>query len=192
MVDPRIDLLVVVFTKVQQDIMRSIMRKQKRPDPLVQALEERVPYTITIADGGDLASMRAVIKHGQTLTFSPVDDLAEIQVNDIVIVRWRGGSIMMHMVGEIRDDHFLIVNSLGKENGWVAGSAILGYVTQIIEPEPRPAVPNMLALLETAYQTVTERANLSDEEGLRLCSIAQICAGMQRRSKRSSGIKCRA
>jgi hypothetical protein len=130
------------------------MAKRKSPDPLIEALENGQTYTITMADGGDLASMRAVLKHGQTLTFAPVQDYGRVQVDDIVIVKWRGGGYIMHLVGERQGDRFLIINSLGKENGWTHGRDILGRVTEIIDPEPQPPVPQMLAELEEAYTAV--------------------------------------
>lgn len=148
------------------------MPKQKRKDPLVEALKNKKPYTVTMADGGDLASMRAVLKHGQTLVFSPVEDFRHVQVGDIVIVKWRGGSYIMHLVGEIHDDQYLIVNSLGKENGWVGGDAILGRVTKIIDPEPRPSVPDMITQLDAAYQHLVNRDDPTQEDRERLFSIA--------------------
>ena len=122
--------------------------------------------------GGDLASMRKAVKHGQTLTFSPVTDPAAVQVGNIVLVKWRGGNTMMHLVGEISDDRFLIVNSLGTENGWVTVDAILGYVTQTIDPDPRPTVPQMLDELEAAYRAVIERTNPAAEDRARLLTVA--------------------
>ena len=148
------------------------MTKQKRPDPLIEALKQQIPYTITMFGGGDLASMRKAVKYGQTLTFSPVTDPNAVHVGDIVLVKWRGGSTMMHLVGEIRDDQFLIVNSLGKENGWVTGDAILGYVTHTIDPDPRPTVPQMLDQLEAAYHAVIARTNPAVEDGARLLAVA--------------------
>ena len=148
------------------------MAKQKRPDPLIEALKQGIPYTITMFGGGDLASMRKAVKHGQTLTFSPVTDPAAVQVGNIVLVKWRGGNTMMHLVGEISDDRFLIVNSLGTENGWVTVDAILGYVTQTIDPDPRPTVPQMLDELEAAYRAVIERTNPAAEDRARLLTVA--------------------
>lgn len=148
------------------------MTKQKRPDPLIAALKQQIPYTITMVDGGNFASMRKTINHGQTLTFSPVTDPAVIQVGDIVLVNWRGGTPIMHLVGAIHDDQFLIINSLGKENGWVTGDALLGYVTHTIEPEARPAVPEMLDHLEGAYQSLLAQSNPSAEEAARLLAVA--------------------
>ena len=43
------------------------MSKRKK-SPLLEALKEGKSYTWTIPDGGNLASMREAIKHGQTLT----------------------------------------------------------------------------------------------------------------------------
>jgi hypothetical protein len=74
-------------------------------------------------------------------------------------------------VGEIRDDQYLIVNSLGKVNGWVSGSDILGRITEIIEPEPRPAIPEMLIQLESAYRRLVEREQPSREEAQRLLAV---------------------
>jgi len=142
----------------------------KHKDPLLEALAEGKSYTWTVPDGGDLASMRQAIKHGQTLTMSPIADPGEIQVGDKVLVKWHGSTIF-HIVGEIKDDQFLIVNSLGKVNGWVSVSEILGRVTKIVEPEPRPDVPGMLEELETAFQKMIHLDQTPSEEALRLLSI---------------------
>src|SRR5512141_2700766 len=115
------------------------MSKNKK-DPLLEALKEGQSYTWTVQEGGNLASMRKAIKHGQTLTMAPVIDPKEIQVGDFVLVKWHQSDIF-HVVGEIQGDQFLIVNSLGKVNGWVGGKEILGRIVKIIEPEPRLDVP---------------------------------------------------
>jgi hypothetical protein len=120
-----------------------------KKDPLLEALAQGQSYTWTVPDGGDLASMREAIQHGQTLILAPVGDPAEIQTGDLVLVKWHQGDIF-HLVGEIEGERFLIVNSLGKVNGWVGVDDILGRVTQIVEPEPRPSVEGMLAQLEAA------------------------------------------
>ena len=142
----------------------------KHKDPLLEALAEGKSYTWTVPDGGDLASMRQAIKHGQTLTMSPIADPGEIQVGDKVLVKWHGSTIF-HIVGEIKDDQFLIVNSLGKVNGWVSVSEILGRVTKIVEPEPRPDVPGMLEELETAFQKMIHLDQAPSDEAHRLLSI---------------------
>jgi hypothetical protein len=113
--------------------------------------------------------MRAIVKHGETLTMSPVVDPREIQVGDIVFVKWHAGHLI-HLVQEIHGDQFLIVNSLGKINGWVKSSDILGRVTQRIEPEPAPSVPVMLDQLEMAYRALAVRIQSTGNERDRLLS----------------------
>ena len=146
-------------------------QQRKSPDPLIEALVNGRSHTITIADGGDLASMRAVLKHGQTLTFSPVVDYHQVQVNDIVIVKWRGGGHIMHLVGDKQGDQFLIINSLGKENGWTHGSNILGRVTEIVEPDPQPSVPEMLTQLAAAYESIIAGMKVTSSDVERLRSV---------------------
>ena len=145
---------------------------KRKADPLLEALNEGKSYTWTVPDGGNLASMRAAIKHGQTLTMSPVADPGEIQVGDLVLVKWHGGDIF-HVVGEIRADQFLIVNSLGKANGWVSAAEIFGRVTSIVEPEPRPDVETMLDQLETAYQALINLDQVTDREAQRMLTIVE-------------------
>jgi len=65
----------------------------KHKDPLLEALKEGKSYTWIVPDGGDLASMREAIKHGQTLTMSPIGHPGEIQVGDLVLVKWHQGNI---------------------------------------------------------------------------------------------------
>jgi hypothetical protein len=143
----------------------------KRKSHLLDALKEGRSYTWTEPDGGDLASMRAAVKHGQTLTMSPVVDPHEIQVGDIVLVKWHAGHLI-HLVQEIQGDQFLIVNSLGKINGRVKGSEILGRVTHSVEPEPPPGVPVMLDQLEAAYRTLAARLQSTDDENR--CFLATV------------------
>ncbi|MDX9952802.1 MAG: hypothetical protein RBT75_01845 [Anaerolineae bacterium] len=145
------------------------MSKHKK-DPLLEALKEGQSYTWTVPDGGNLASMRAALKHGQTLTMSPITDPSEIQVGDMVLVKWHQSDIF-HIVGNIQDGQFLIVNSLGKINGWVAAPDILGRVTKIVEPEPRPTVETMLEQLETAYRILITSENTLPDEAQRLLTI---------------------
>jgi hypothetical protein len=73
-------------------------------------------------------------------------------------------------VQEIQDDQFLIVNSLGKINGWVKGSEILGRVTYRDEPEPPPSVPVMLDQLEAAYHALMARTQSAKNENSCLLS----------------------
>ena len=142
----------------------------KHKDPLVEALEEGFSFTYTIPDGGDLASMRAALKHGQTLTVSPVKDTGQIKIGDIVFLKWHD-SYILHLVADIQDGTFLIVNSLGKENGWVSGLDILGVVSQIVEPELRPGVPEMLDRLGVAYTLLVAKALAGEEAKTHFNSI---------------------
>ena len=141
-------------------------------DPLVEALKEGKSYTWTVPDGGNLASMRKAIKHGQTITISPIVDPQEIQAGDFVLVKWHQGDIF-HIVGEIQNDQYLIINSLGKVNGWVTAENIFGRVTKIVEPEPRPDVPAMLTQLESAYHHLLEMEQPAEEEAKRFPGILE-------------------
>jgi hypothetical protein len=141
----------------------------KRKNHLLEALQAGRSYTWTEPDGGDLASMRAAVKHGQTLTMSPIVDPHEIQVGDIVFVKWHEGHLI-HLVQEIQGGQFLIANSVGKVNGWVQGSDILGRVTQIVEPEPISSVPVMLEQLTAAYAALVDRTRSTEDENNRLLS----------------------
>lgn len=143
-----------------------------RKDPLLEALKQGKPYTWTVPEGGNLASMRKAIKHGQTLTMSPITDPGEIQVGDLVLVQWHQGDIF-HVVGDIQGDQYLIVNSLGKENGWVVAKDILGRVTQIVEPEPRPTVPVMLDRLDAAYDDLLKAEQPVGDDEQRLLGIVE-------------------
>ena len=145
------------------------MTKRKK-DPLLEALKEGRSHTWTVPEGGNLASMRKAIRHGQTLTISPVTEAVEIQVGDFVLVKWHQTDIF-HIVGEIQNDQYLIVNSLGKVNGWVGKQEILGKITKIIEPEPRPDVPVMLEQLELSYQNLIRQEHPADDDTQRLLSI---------------------
>jgi hypothetical protein len=144
---------------------------KRKPDPLIEALKEGQSYTWTVPDGGNRASMRKAIQHGQILTMSPITDPAEIQVGDMVLVKWHGSTIF-HLVGEMREGRYLIVNSLGGENGWVEAEAILGRVTKIVDGEPRPAVMEMLEQLEAAYGAIIAQDKPDEYEKEQFVAIA--------------------
>jgi hypothetical protein len=145
------------------------MTKHKK-DPLLEALKEGKSYTWTVPDGGNLASMRKALKHGQTLTMSPITDPGEIRVGDLVLVKWHQSDIF-HVVGDIQDGRFLIVNSMGGVNGWVEAKEILGRITKIVEPEPRPTVEGMLDQLEAAYRALLELEKPADQAAGQLFAI---------------------
>lgn len=128
-------------------------RKKGHNDEDVVALRQGLDYTWTIPDGGNLASMRAAVKHGQTLTLSPVRVDTPIKAGDMALIDWHeyGGTYIFHVIHEVDEERFLIANSLGKINGWVERSALVGVVTKVIDPEPRPTVVDMLERLRKAY-----------------------------------------
>jgi hypothetical protein len=74
-------------------------------------------------------SMRGLIESGQLVTIAPVIPDA-VQVNDVVLIRWKGNYIL-HVVKEISEDGFLIGNNLGKINGWARRDDVLGVVTAV-------------------------------------------------------------
>jgi hypothetical protein len=71
-------------------------------------------------------SMRGRIESGQLVTLAPVEP-ADVQADDVVLVEWRG-NYLLHLVNEIDGDRLLIGNNLGKVNGWVPRSAVVGKV----------------------------------------------------------------
>src|SRR5690348_1376465 len=71
-------------------------------------------------------SMRGRVESGQSVTLAPVDP-SEVRVDDVVLVEWKG-NFLLHLVKAVRDGQFLIGNNLGKINGWVSTSAVLGRV----------------------------------------------------------------
>jgi hypothetical protein len=101
---------------------------------------------------------------------SPIGDPSEIQVGDLVLAKWHQSDIF-HIVGEIQDEQYLIVNSLGKVNGWVSAQEILGRITKIIEPEPRPSIQVMFEQLEAAYHNLIQLDQPPETEIQRLQEI---------------------
>lgn len=78
-------------------------------------------------------SMRGRIESGQLVTIAPVNP-AEIQVEDIALIEWKGGHLL-HIVKELQGTEVLIGNNLGKINGWAPRSGICGKVIRV-HPEP--------------------------------------------------------
>jgi hypothetical protein len=76
-------------------------------------------------------SMRGRIESGQPVTLAPVTP-SEVSADDVVLVAWKGG-FLLHLVKEVRDGQLLIGNNLGKVNGWVPASAVLGRVVGVGE-----------------------------------------------------------
>jgi hypothetical protein len=76
-------------------------------------------------------SMRGRIESGQLVTLAPVSP-AEIHVDDVVFIAWRG-NFLLHLVKERQGDELLIGNNLGKVNGWASVSDVLGKVINVAE-----------------------------------------------------------
>src|SRR5438128_12122261 len=74
-------------------------------------------------------SMRGRIESGQLVTLAPVAP-ADGKVDDVVLVEWRG-NYLLHLVKEIQADQLLIGNNVGKVNGWVSASAVVGRVIAV-------------------------------------------------------------
>lgn len=103
-------------------------------DPMATLVAElQDGHSIQLTAGG--GSMRGRIEVGQVMTISPID-VRDVQVGDVVLTRWKKGRYLTHLIREIDGDRVLIGNNLGKINGWVAASDILGKVTQIDDPQP--------------------------------------------------------
>jgi hypothetical protein len=52
---------------------------------------------------------------------------SDVCVDDVVLVEWRG-NFLLHLVNEVQGDQLLIGNNLGRVNGWVPASAVVGKV----------------------------------------------------------------
>ena len=74
-------------------------------------------------------SMRGRIESGQLVTIAPAT-AEEVQVDDVVLVRWKGNYIL-HIVKDVGKDGLLIGNNIGKINGWAARDDIVGRVTAV-------------------------------------------------------------
>lgn len=79
-------------------------------------------------------SMRGRIESGQAVILSPVNP-ADVQVNDVVLVAWKG-NYLLHLVKGATPEKLLIGNNLGKINGWVDRNAVVGRVSRILEIIP--------------------------------------------------------
>jgi hypothetical protein len=143
----------------------------KNEGSMVTTLKAGRAYTMEFPAGTNFASMRTIFKPLQVITLSPVTAFHEVKAGDIVLVKWKGGDYILHLVQEVQGDQFLIANSVGKINGWAPGSDILGKVTQVVEPPPRAIVPEMLDQLQAAYQTLIEREKPMADEIKRLTSV---------------------
>lgn len=83
--------------------------------------------TVSVRPTG--GSMRGRIESGQLVTIAPVG-LSELTADDAVFVAWRG-NFLLHLVKQIEDERILIGNNLGKINGWIAATDVLGKVIAV-------------------------------------------------------------
>jgi len=74
-------------------------------------------------------SMRGRIESGQLVTIAPIE-LEEVRVDDVVLVAWKGGYVL-HLVKDRQESRLLIGNNIGKINGWVMASDVLGKVIAV-------------------------------------------------------------
>jgi hypothetical protein len=75
--------------------------------------------------------MRGRIESGQLVTIAPVDP-SSVWADDVVFVRWHD-NYLLHLVKEVKDGQFLIGNNVGKTNGWVPASAVIGKVVAVAD-----------------------------------------------------------
>ncbi len=75
--------------------------------------------------------MRGRIESGQNVTLAPVST-SEVQPGDIVLVRWKG-NYLLHLVKEADEERLLIGNNLGKVNGWVSRTDVVGRVVSVAD-----------------------------------------------------------
>jgi hypothetical protein len=91
----------------------------------------------------DGRSLRGIIQLGDVLTLCPISDLTQVTVGDMLYAKWKNGNYICHVVKEIANNQFLLVNSRGKVNGWVNADDVMGKV-QTIERTGRSDVEVLL------------------------------------------------
>jgi hypothetical protein len=74
-------------------------------------------------------SMKGRIESGQLVTIKKISS-EEIEINDTVFVKWKG-NYLLHIIKEIKEEEVLIGNNLGKLNGWIPKTDIIGKVTKV-------------------------------------------------------------
>ncbi|NUP06271.1 MAG: hypothetical protein HOW73_09455 [Polyangiaceae bacterium] len=73
--------------------------------------------------------MRGRIESGQLVTIIPASG-HEVELEDVVFVRWRRG-FLLHIVKERRNRQLLIGNNIGRINGWVLETDVVGKVVAV-------------------------------------------------------------
>ena len=90
----------------------------------LKALSEGRPAVVRPQGG----SMRGRIESGQEVTIEPATE-SDIDVGDVVFVRWKG-NYLLHLAKDLEPGRILIGNNVGKINGWVDASDLLGKVAE--------------------------------------------------------------
>jgi len=75
--------------------------------------------------------MRGRIESGQLVTIEKVEP-SDVLVNDVALVKWKG-NYLLHIIIEIREEKASIGNNLGKINGWIPLTDVIGKVTKVEE-----------------------------------------------------------
>ena len=75
--------------------------------------------------------MRGRIESGQLVTIKKVLG-DEVEIDDAIFVKWKN-NYLLHLAKEITETEILIGNNVGKINGWIPKSAVLGKVVGVEE-----------------------------------------------------------
>jgi hypothetical protein len=110
-------------------------------------------------------SMRGRIESGQLVTLAPVLP-ADIRVDDVVFVAWRG-NFLLHLVKERNGDQLLIGNNLGKVNGWASVSDVLGKVIAVAEAADLKRAPPITCAWEPTAPPATPPADSTRTRAVR-------------------------
>ncbi len=73
-------------------------------------------------------SMRGRIESGQLVTIIQARG-EEVVIDDVVFIQWKNNYIL-HLVLDIQEE-IQIGNNLGKVNGWIPKSAVIGKVIKV-------------------------------------------------------------
>jgi hypothetical protein len=76
-------------------------------------------------------SMRGRIESGQLVRITPCAPDAPC-IGDVVFIRWKG-NYLLHLVKDATPNQLLIGNNLGKTNGWIDRSDVLGIAHSMEE-----------------------------------------------------------
>ena len=74
-------------------------------------------------------SMRGRIESGQLVTIEKVIP-EQVKIDDAALVKWKG-NYLLHIIKEIKEEEVLIGNNLGKLNGWIPLSDVIGKVVKV-------------------------------------------------------------